>query len=46
MSISMSLLHAHVVSDHSQATLETYWVHTDVLGIHVTMLSVSAHTPR
>ena len=46
MLVNVNVAHARVVSNHSQATLETYSVHTNVLGIHVTMLSIFAHIPR
>ena len=43
--VNVNVAHARVVSNHSQATLETHSVHTNAIGIHVTMLSVSAHVP-
>ena len=45
MLVNVNVAHARA-SNHSQATLETYSVHTNVLGIHVTMLSIFAHIPR
>ena len=45
MLVDVNVAHARVTSNHSQATLETPLVHTNVLGIHVTMLSVFAHDP-